>query len=501
MAKKVFLCRFSQESNAFNPLLAEEKDFTIIKKPTSTMLEDGTCGLMAQGAYEVLSKNGLEVILGDFYWAGSGAPINEEVINAFIDSTIQDIKNIKDLSAVCIVMHGASMSKFSDDVCGDIIESIRKVVGNNVIISVSFDLHANVTEKTMLNADYVSGYQTYPHLDLYETGRRSAERIVDFFNGKKYYMAMAKVPMIAPAHAYTTSTRELKKLMDKAKRYKESGKIIDYSIFQVQPWLDVKEFASTVIITAKDKETALSIANELAVDEFNLRKDLQGKSLISVEEVVLEALNNKTGKPVVLCDSADSPNAGANGDSAFVLEKLLPYKDKLKCALAVVDSKAVDKAYSLGVGNSGDFVIGGAIAPKLSNPVTIKNATVVTLSDGLFTRVGPQEKGRKEDNGLTAVIKTGNIYIHLSYKGKIIGDRGYFTSVGIDVTKMDLVSVKACTSFRAGYEPISAKICNAVTKGAAGTDLLSLPFTKRPKPLYPFEEIEKSDITKAKIYR
>lgn len=501
MAKKVYLCRFSQESNAFNPVLAVKKDFNIVKKPTSDMLEKGVCGLMAKGAYDALAKSDLEIIYGDFYYAGSGAPIKEDVINAFMDTTINDIKNIKDLSAVCLVMHGATMSNVSEDVCGDIIESVRQVVGKEVVISVSFDLHANVTEKTMLNADYVSGYQTYPHLDLYETGMRSAERIVEHFNGEKPFVAMAKVPMIAPAHAYTTSTRELKKLMDKAKEYKESGKIIDYSIFQVQPWLDVKEFASTIIITARERETAISIANELALGEFNLRKDLQGESLISVEEVISEALKNKTEKPVILCDSADSPNAGANGDSAFVLEKLLPYKDKLKCALAVVDSKAVDKAYSLGVGNSGDFVIGGAIAPKLSNPVTIKNATVVTLSDGVFYRVGPQEQGKKEENGLTAVIKTGEIYIHLSYKGKVIGDRGYFEAVGINVNKMDLVSVKACTSFRAGYEPISAKICNAETTGAAGTDLLSLPFTKRPKPLYPFEEIDSTDITKAKIYR
>ena len=501
MAKKVYLCRFSQESNAFNPVLAVKEDFSIVKKPTFDMLENGTCGLMAKGAYDVLSKNDLEIIYGDFYYAGSGAPINEDVKNAFMDTTINDIQTIKELSAVCIVMHGATMSNLSDDVCGDIIESIRKIVDDNVIISVSFDLHANVTEKTMTNVDFVSGYQTYPHLDLYETGRRSAERIVEYFKGNKPFVAMAKVPMIAPAHAYTTSTRELKKLMDKAKGYKESGKIVDYSIFQVQPWLDVKEFASTIIITAEDKETAISIANELAIDEFNLRKDLQGNSLMSVEEVIEEALKNNTGKPVILCDSADSPNAGANGDSAFVLEKLLPYKDKLKCALAVVDNKAVDKAYSLGVGGKGDFIIGGLFAPKLSKPVIIKDATVVTLSDGVFYRVGPQEKGKREENGLTAVIKTGKIYIHLSYKGRIIGDRGYFESVGINVKECDLVSVKACTSFRAGYEPISAKICNAETSGAAGTDLLSLPFTKRPKPLYPFEEITEKEITKAKIYR
>jgi microcystin degradation protein MlrC len=393
------------------------------------------------------------------------------------------------------------MSDTSDDVCGDILESIRNAVGEKVIISVSFDLHANVTEKTLKNVDYVSGYQTYPHLDLYEVGVRSAERIIEHFEKGRAYVSRAEAPIIAPAHAYTTSTRELKKLMDKANGIKESGKIVDYAIFQAQPWLDAKELFATVIVTAYDKNVALEVANELIIDEFNLRKDLQGAPLLSIEEVIQKALENKSGKPVVLCDSADSPNAGANGDSATVLEKLLPYKDDLKCAVAVVDKNAVDKAFELGVGGEGDFVLGATIAPELSKPVLVKGATVKLLSDGEFFMYGPQERGQRRDNGKTALIKVGNINIHISYGARTIGDRGFYRSVGIEPEFMDLVCVKACTSFRAGYSQITDLIYNAQTTGAAGTDLNALPFKKRPKPLYPFEEITLDNVGKAKIYR
>lgn len=501
MSKKVFLCRISQESNSFNPVLTGIDCFSVVDNPEDILSNDGKCGITVNGIYKTLNDKGYEVISGVCMTGGSSAPLKDEVVNFFVEKTVEKVKSVKDLDAIALSMHGATVSESDDDVCGLIIEKLRKTVGEKVIISVSFDLHANVTEKTATYADYISGYQTYPHLDMYEVGVRCAERIIDHFERGKSFVARAEIPMIAPAHAYTTGTRELKKLMDKAHAYKESGKIVDYSIFQAQPWLDVEKFFSTVIITAKDKQTAIDIANELSIDEFNLRKDLQGVPLISVQEVIEKALKNNTGKPVVLCDSADSPNAGANGDSATALKYLLPYKDRLRCAVAVVDKPAVDKAFKLGVGGKGDFVLGATLAPKLSTPVTVENAEVCVLSNGEFYRVGPQERGQLEKNGPSALIKVGKIYIHLSYNGKIIGDKGYFRSMGIDPELCDLVCVKACTSFRAGYEPISAEICNAQTTGAAGTDLTALPFSKRPKPLYPFEEITLSDIKPAKIYR
>ena len=58
---------------------------------------------------------------------------------------------------------------------------------------------------------------------------------------------------------------------------------------------------------------------------------------------------NKSGKPVILVDSADSPNAGATADSATVIEKLLPYRDVLKCAVAVSDISSWELLSFLGL--------------------------------------------------------------------------------------------------------------------------------------------------------
>ncbi len=496
MAKKVLISQFSEESNSFNPIIRQISGFGGVSG--DNMITANQSGLTVKGVVDVLKNAGFELYGGVDFRSGSAGPVSNETVDYFLEQTKQHIERVKP-DCLMLVMHGATVSESSGDVCGDMISELRSVVGEDVVISVSFDLHANVTEQTVKNADYITGYQKYPHLDHYETGVRAGQRIIDHYNGEKSYLSYGAIPMIAPASGYTTSTGKLKLLMDKGHKYVADGIIKDFSVFQAQPWLDCPILNSSVVVIANNKETSLAISLELANLEYDLKDDLFGNPLSPIKDVIEFALNNKTGKPVVIADTADSPNAGATGDSAYVIEKLLPYKDDLRCALVVNDPAAVDEAFSIGVGNYGDIMVGAKLAPKLSNPVLIKNAKIKSLHDHGFFMAGPQERGQFRYPGKTAVLLVGKLNILLCYHAATIGDRSFYYSYGVDPDFCDIVSVKACTSFRAGYEPIAAKIFNPATPGAANASLLDLPFEKRPKPLYPFEEIEK--IITTKIYR
>ena len=502
--KKVYVCGIREESNSFNPLLCDMQTFKSFKYVEGKkVLKKGECCVNIDGMLNVLLDAGIEVVGKDSLYmrSGSGGPVDSKVIDYFIEKTVKGLKKKMPLDGVILSLHGATTSNTSDDVCGDILQAIRQTVGEDTIISVSFDLHANVTDKIMQNADYVSGYHTYPHLDIYETGERAAQKLVDHFTKGRAYVARVEFPLIAPASAYTTSDGKLGEVMALAEAMVADGTIIDYSIFQVQPWLDVEKMSSTVLVTDYDEQKAKTIASDFALKVFNIRKELQGPKLFSIQEVIDKALKNKTGKPVILVDSADSPNAGACSDSAVVLEHLLSYKDQLKCAVSVTDVKAVDKAFKLGVGGVGDFILGASIAPKLYKPVVVKNAKIIGLYDGEFIMAGPQEKGQKRNVGKTAILQVGKIFIHVCYFGRFEGDVNFYKSFGINPEDCDLVNIKACTSFRAGYQSFSAEICNTDTPGAASPTLTSLPYEKRPKPMYPFEEITINDISKPQIYR
>ena len=81
------------------------------------------------------------------------------------------------------------------------------------------------------------------------------------------------------------------------------------------------------------------------------------------------------------------------------------------------------------------------------------------------------------------------------------GDIASYRSFGTEPIFCDLVAVKVCTSFRAGYKDVASHMINADTPGVSACNLLTLPFKNISKPLYPFTETTINDIKKAKIYR
>ena len=509
--ERVFICGFHQETASFNPIPTTWEKYQRRSGGVGQELIDNVRagGAARESAYGAIlgamldeaEARGYQVVGGMDIGAYSGGAVQQSVVERFLSETLAMLREAMPVKAVLVGLHGATQSDASNDVCGDILTAIRETVGEDVVIGASCDLHGNVTERMMRAADYISGYQTYPHLDFYSTGSRAAKLALDKLEGKGVKQAWVTLPQMAPAHGYTTEKGGLKKLMDKGHAMVAAGEIRDFSIFQVQPWLDVDKPGSTILVAADTEEKAIAVAAEFAKEEFALRQELQGPKLWTMEAVVKAAVENTEDKPVVLVDSSDSPGAGSAGDSAEVLRYLLPYRDTLRAAVTVVDASAVAKAYELGVGGKADFVLGATVAPTLSAPVEVKDCVVKSLHNGEFVLEGPASRGAKGNMGAAAVLQAGQLMILVNHAGSNCKDPQFYRSVGIEPTLCRLVDVKACTSFRAAYEPISALICNTITPGAAGVELKTLPYQNIPKPFYPFEEISEDMIPAPKCLR
>lgn len=497
MSKRFFVCEFLQESNSFNPTLASFEDFCSsgIYEGEELVAAGIKAGATVGGMLEAVKQRGHTPIGGVRMRAKSGGPVDHTVVDWFVNKTISALEQMETPDVLLVSLHGATVSDTSQDVCGDILEAIRGKVGDKAIIAATSDLHGNITDKFTNNCDIICGYQTYPHVDHYETGYRAGKLAAEMAQGKAYKTVCVTLPMMAPAHGYTTSTGALGQLMSRGHALIQEGKIADFSVFQVQPWMDVSNIASAVVIVAQDLQYAKSLAKEMALQEWALRNSLMGEALFTVEQVIQKAKENTKDAPVVLVDSADSPNAGAVGDCATVIEKLLPCKDELRIAVAVNDEAAVEKAFALGVGAVGDFTLGASLAPKLSRPVEVKDCIVKSLHTGDILLEGPAERKQYRNMGKSAVLVTGKMQILVSVRGQNNGDKQFYRGFGIEPTLCDLVCVKACTSFRAGYESISALICNTATPGAAGPVLTELPFEKLPHPFFPFEDIPQQAIS------
>jgi len=441
---------------------------------------EGADGL--EGCYRVLTAAGVDVVSGGFMSAQPGSIIEQKVLDDFITHIVGVARASMPLDGVVLYMHGAAQSEESDDPEGDIIKAVRAVVGESVPITVGLDLHANVTSEMVKNSNAISLYQKYPHVDILETGERAARLCLGILKGEiKPYMAYVTIPMIVPASAYTTETEPFHSLMQKGHAYVKAGKLLDFSVSQMQPWLDVKDGYSSVVAIGEDKAEAERIAKELAGELYAMRHQFT-TDLKDVDEIIAIAESNKSGKPVILNDFADSSNAGSAGDSPEVIERILALESDVRGLMYINDSTFVAACMKAGVGNTVEASLGAEYSKKLYQPVKVK-AEVKALYDGVVPF-----HGLWVDFGRCAVVKIRNTSVVVTTQHRYNGDPCLYRAFGYEPLDFEMVVVKACTSFRAFYGPLTDLIYPASTKGSATSNLLSLPFEKIPKSFYPFSD-------------
>jgi microcystin degradation protein MlrC len=317
-------------------------------------------------------------------------------------------------------------------------------------------------------------------VDLYETGYRAGKRCMELLAGETLYCEACQLPLLLPPAGYTTNAEPFKSLMDSAKALVAQGTLVDVSIFVAQPWLDIPQIASTVLAIAKDPQAAKQAAAQLAQKLWDI-KDGMWPQLVSVDEIITIAEENRTGKPVILADSADSPNGGCVGDSPMVALCLQARNSSLKAAMAVRDEAAVDQAFQMGVGATGKFSVGGKLTPGVPGPFEAEGTVLALHENDPVT-------GKHARMGKAATVRFGNLYMILCKQGSSTRTPDTYSDLGIDPAQCDLLVIKANTSFRAFYKDMTDLIYVGDTPGAGASDLRKLPFRNLPSGMFPFSE-------------
>lgn len=488
MKKKILIVEFRQETNTFNPIVAHKDAFsrTNTFEGEEIFRTRVAFNSAIHGAVDAFQKADIEVIPTAFVSAiaTSGGRVADDVLEMVMER-VQFYAENNEFDAIYASLHGATCTVSCDDACGKLTEHLRKLAGEKPVVA-SFDLHANITEKVLKNLDAVCGYQTYPHIDFYETGYRAAQRCIDLLEGRTYKMAAAAIPMLIPPAGYTSNDTPFKEVIEMGKQMIADGTLLDFTVFPVQPWLDIPEIASRVIAIAGDAETAKVCADKLAQSLCDLRDKVM-PDMLSIDELIDIAEKNDTGKCVVVSEFADSPNGGCVGDSVAIPLRLLERGSKLRVGIPVVDPKAVERAFELGVGGTGEFCVGAAFTPNVPGPLKAEG-TVLSLHDGRFILEGPASQGSGGYIGLSAVVRFGTVDILLQSRGGASGDPQLLRHFGIEPKLYDMVVVKANTSFRLPYGMISDLIYCADTPGAGAADLKKMQWNNLPDGMYPFTD-------------
>ena len=128
--------------------------------------------------------------------------VKEDFFNEFLDELKTDLKSIGRVDGVYICEHGGAIATHTHDPDGEVFSLVRKVVGATVPIVTTLDLHANVSEIMMSNADILIGYRTNPHVDLFERGEEAARLLLELFDGIKPTKHRVRLPLVAVSYTH-----------------------------------------------------------------------------------------------------------------------------------------------------------------------------------------------------------------------------------------------------------------------------------------------------------
>lgn len=483
-----------QESNTFNPIPTTRADFEqfgIVRgdELVERMADTNELGGFIQSLRRWPEQPEIVGLVRLPAWPSGAATfdtftwIRQEMTDA--------LRRALPVDAVLLALHGALVAEQAPDVEGEMLHALRELVGPSVPLVATLDLHANITERMVRAADALVLYHTAPHIDVFETGQRGAavlRRIL--VEGVRPVTAFQKMPLVVPAEWANTQdpasvSYTLRQRLQALER--EPG-ILSAGLAAVQPWLDVPEMGSSVlIVTEGDSERARKICKDFAAEVWRRRREYLPE-LVSVADAVRAAHENPQGL-VVLSDSADATTSGATGDSTVVLRELLKYDWPRPALVTLVDAEAVQLARQVGIGAEMTTELGGKRDRRFAQPLCVA-ARVHHLFEARFLLSGHLARNMPIDMGLSAVLQCGQIYIIVTSRSGPHFAPQLFQAAGLDPFAAGVLVAKSPCGFRAAYAPHARQILVVRTAGCAPPDFWNYEYRNIPRPMWPWDEME-----------
>ena len=147
-----------------------------------------------------------------------GVRLIENIFDQVKNQFIEEIKALGRLDGILLLMHGAMYVEGIEDPEGDWISSVRIAAGPDCIISLSYDLHGQITDKIIKNIDAFAAFKTAPHIDVKETYRRSASMLVSAINENyRPIVLWSSIPVLVSGEMSSTVVEPCKTIYERSR--------------------------------------------------------------------------------------------------------------------------------------------------------------------------------------------------------------------------------------------------------------------------------------------
>jgi len=379
------------------------------------------------------------------------------------------------LDGVFIDFHGAMSVVGRTDIEADLAEGIRAIVGPEVLLSGSMDLHGNVSRRLATAVDLLTCYRKAPHTDVWETRERAAANLVARLrSGGRPHKAWVQVPVLLPGEKTSTRIDPAKRIYAMVDEVEALPGVLDAAIWVGYAWADEPRCEAAVVVTGDDPAVLTAQARRLATAYWQARSDFQFVAPTGTLAECVERAVASPARPFFISDSGDNPTAGGAGDTSWSLDALLHLPAITESGLttiyaAIVDPEVTSAAIAAGLGATVSVKLGGKIDSGPCGPVSVTGRVVAI-----------------DPTGAAVVLGVGGLHVIVTARRKAYHLESDFARLGLRPREADLVIVKI------GYlEPELYEMARdwllALTPGGVDQDLPRLGHHRIVRPMFPFD--------------
>lgn len=441
---KVAVATFSHETCTFCP--GEEpgiEDWTRSRAPYqgSELLEEGGSyvgGFVHRASsFPDVQLVGLTSPAG--VYGGSSRTWNtREAFDHFVSLMLEDLRREMPVDGVYLALHGAMAVRDVPRPEAEIARRFREVVGPDVPIVGTFDLHGNEDEEFLrwANGSFVT--KRFPHYDSWGQGERAALYLRSIMRGDyDPTTATRKPPIISATVLQWTGQSPVMDIMERARRWEDRQPDAYVSVFLGFPWSDVPDVGMTIqAMTNGDQALADEIADDMADFAWRMREFAHGE-FPAPSEAARRAreLVGMGETPVVLGDYWDRP-----GDATWTLQALIDQGVDRVLYASLTDEHALARIWDEDIqeGEPFNMEVGGYTGPQAGPPVNIDGVLRFRGAALGYDRIAAVDFG----NGSVLILAP-------AYQQTTSPEQLRFG--GIDPDDFDVFVLKSRAHFRRGF--------------------------------------------------
>jgi microcystin degradation protein MlrC len=418
-------------------------------------------------------------------------PVEHGFFVELLDTIERRLNAALPVDAVYICSHGAALTTDEDDPDGALFERVREIVGPDVPIAATLDLHANVSERMVRSIDAFIGYRTNPHLDMRERGAEAAAAIREMLAGLRPRAAFIRLPIVPPTVTMLTAAGPYAEMIDLGQR-RMNPEILNVSVMGGFAFADTADNGLCVVVTARhDRRAAEALAREIAEFGWANRARFYPR-LTALNDAVAKAVaagRDRSSPALAFADVADNPGGGGRGNTTFLLRAFCDAGVQKGLLGVLYDPPLAAEAHRYGLHYQFDARFNRAETTKYSEPWTAP-ARVVSLTDGNCIGRRGIYAGMRLELGPCAALQVGGLTVVVISHRVQCADPIFFEMMGLDIGAARLVAVKSRGHFRGGFDEFFGpdQIVEVDLPGLTSPMLNRFDWKRLPRPVIPLDD-------------